>query len=427
MKTLLRAACAVAMVLAICTTTTQAEITLKDTDRVIILGDTSFGHVYTADWIDQFLNIKYPDLKAEIICFGIPDSTAVDGVRRLNVEVLPLKPTQVILCFGLDEEQRKPFNQKKLDEFVSAMGTMIDSATAAGAKVVLLTPPLPDEIKNKGLARIKYNDIVAKYADAVRKIGQEKNIDVIDWHAAMSGILEKSKKANTLEWTKHGIKPTGISVAAMTSALLDYWKAEPINYVITADWQKPETVSVNSGSVSASKTDDKKMTIKLTQATIPLNNEPKGSISAEDWPLTKWCNYKLKIENMPEGGVIISDGGKSAKPFLSQQLAEGADMSVVGPLANNDANRTLRNAIRTKLNQFAKYRESCHQKAPEPELEEGYNLWLAAYKSLAYGAMKIAARTPTTFDMTLTVELAGKTPVNTNQGPKKFPVRPKKK
>ena len=425
MKTLLRTACAVAVVFTVCAATTQAEITLKDTDRVIILGDTSFGHAYTADWIDQFLNIKYPDLKAEIISFGYPDSTATDGIRRLEVEVLPLKPTQVILCFGLDEEQRKPFNQNKLDKFVTAMEKMVDSATAAGAKVVILTPPLPDETKNKGLTRIKYNDIVAKYADAVREIGQKKNVDIVDWHATMSGILKKSQKPDTLQWTKHGIKPTGISIAAMTSALLDYWKAEPINYVITTDWQNPDKISVTSGSASAGKTDDKKMTIKITNATIPLNNEPRGSIAAEDWPLTKWCNYKLKIENMPEGGVIISDGGKSAKPFLSQQLIEGADMSVVGPLANNNANRTLRNAIRTKLNQFAQYRSFCHEKAPEPELKEGYDLWLAAHKSLAYGAMKIAARMPTTFDTTLTVELAGKMPIK--QGKKKLPVQPKKK
>ncbi len=387
-------------------TPATAELKINDKDTVILFGDTAFGQPYTSDWIDQLLRIKYPELKAQVICFGESRCSAAQGNQRLASEVLPLKPTKVILCFGLDEPDRKAFQKKTLDSFVAEMTKMIDTLVESGAQVTLLTPPPPDESRNRGLQRVKYDGVIAKYAVAVQKLGQEKNLDVLDWNAAVKGILSRSGNPDALRWTKHGIMPSGISIAAMTDLIFTYWNVEPIRYLVTADWKNGSAATASTGSAEVTQLNEDRMVVNLKNVPVALNNDPRGTIPIEDWPLAKWCDYKIKIDNLPTGGVIIGSSGKGAKPYLSQQLAVGADMATVGPLVDNDATRTLRNAIRTKLNQFNKYRSFCHQEVPEPELKEGYDLWREAHRILAFASQKIVMRTPITFDITITVDLA---------------------
>ena len=124
--------------------------------------------------------------------------------------------------------------------------------------------------------------------------------------------------------------------------------------------------------------------------------------------------------------MIISESGRAAKPFLSQQLVDGADMSAVGPLADNKTTRTLRDAIGTKVKQYRAYQSFCYREAPEPELVEGYRMWLAAYKELAAAAHKIAFRVPSRFDATLEIEPADAAAEKKPGGKKARPPRQKK-
>ena len=142
--------------------------------------------------------------------------------------------------------------------------------------------------------------------------------------------------------------------------------------------------------------------------------------------MSKWCSYRLKISHLPAAGVIISESGRAAKPFLSQQLAGGADMSAVGPLADNKTTRTLRGAIGNKVMQYRHYQGFCHRAAPEPELVEGYRMWLAAYKELAAAAHKIAFRVPSRFEATLEIELANAAAEKKPDGKKARPPRQKR-
>jgi lysophospholipase L1-like esterase len=404
MSKTLQFACVVALAGLALAAPARAEFQLKDSDRVILLGDAAFGPTFFSEWIDQFIRIKYPDLKTEVICFGSPGDDAAEGNKRLAIEALPLKPTWLILCFGLDAGGQKAFNQARLDTYLEEMRKMIATSRQSGATVIVVTPPPGDDTRNKALANVKYASVIEKYAEALRKLAEEEKVELIDWHAGVANYMKEYEKAPKRPWTKRGIMPNSLSTAIFTDLLLTRWQGEPIQYLITADWNTAEQASASTGSVEVTKPAEGKMEIKVTGAPMALSAIDESAIPAAAWPLTKWCDYKLKIANMPKGGVLISSADSDPKPFLPQQLEEGADMSVVGPLANNGPTKTFRDAIRTKLNQFGRFRSFCHRSAPEPELEEGYKLYHQAEQSLAFGAHKVAYRTPSRFDATFTIE-----------------------
>ena len=81
-------------------------------------------------------------------------------------------------------------------------------------------------------------------------------------------------------------------------------------------------------------------------------------------------------------------------------------MTMVGPLVDNEAAKRFYVAIGSKLVNMLKAQNFQHEKAPEPELEEGYRMLKEAYREIAFAAHRIAYRIPVRIDLPLTVELA---------------------
>ncbi|NOX58662.1 MAG: hypothetical protein GXP29_07365 [Planctomycetes bacterium] len=388
----------------------KAEFLLTDNDRVVLFSDSSFGHSFAPEWFCQFVRTRYPDLNLEFYSLARSRSDAADGLKRLAVEVLPLKPTWVIVSFGLDAPARQAFRQERLTAYVRDMSTMIDSIKASGAKILVFTPPPPQESKHKSLQAAHFNDVVAKYADALRELAKAKDVEILDWHKV--GLQYKSKLGDgpNVHWTKRGLQPMGLSLSVAIDLLLTRLQAEPLNYMVEVDWDT-ENASASSGSVKVTKHTKKSMTLELKDVPVTLDMNARGKLQTRSWPLSNWCKLVMKINNMPPGGVIVSPvKGKGGKPFLQTQFEVGADMSQIGPLARNASVSALHNIIRTKLGQCSKYTDSMGRTVPEPELEEGYRLYREADTQLMIATQKIENRTPARYDTTIKIEYAPKSP-----------------
>lgn len=411
---------AVGMIVPVLSVAAHAEFKLTPSDRVVLLGDVAVSEVQTLELFIQFMRTRYPDRTPLVCNLGEPRGTAKDGLRRLEREVFPLEPTEVVLCFGLDGPQRQRFDVGQLTAHMNDLRAMIDLIRARKSRVTLLTPPPPDESQHRGLQRIEFRESVGKYADAIRALGKELDIPVIDWHAGVTDRLQNFTGKGKPGWTKHGITPSWYSLAILTDQLLSHWGAEPLEYVITADWNADNArASIGGASVVSRSADE--LVVALTDVPVVVNMLGGQGMDPANWPLKKWFSYQLRIENIPKGAFVISGDGYPGKPFLDQQLRLGADMSTVGPLAENLVTRTLHDAILRECNQFTQYRIAVEREAPEPELEEGFRLLRDAELSLALGAQQITSRTPSRFSMTLRIQSALAAAKDEAQKPKATP------
>lgn len=186
-------------------------------DRVVFLGDSN---TYAGKYI-AYLEAGVPKaFGLELINLGLSSETA-SGLSepahpfprpcvldRLDSALEKSKPNVVVACYGMNDGIYYPFSAERFEKYKRGMTTIIEKSRAAGAKVILMTPPPFDPLplskkgrllptgKEKYDWRTPYEDydaVMKKYASWV----MSQNVDAkIDLHSAMSKHLAKARVDN---------------------------------------------------------------------------------------------------------------------------------------------------------------------------------------------------------------------------------------
>lgn len=109
---------------------------------VVCLGDSVTGRYYHTGGIRAYpellvehLRHRWPDSAVEVRNAGISGHTTLDGLNRLERDVLVHQPQVVTIQFGLNDMVRVP-----PDTFRANLATLVSRCREAGAEVVLCTP-----------------------------------------------------------------------------------------------------------------------------------------------------------------------------------------------------------------------------------------------------------------------------------------------
>lgn len=396
------------LVLGVSSAEVQAEFALKDADRVVLFGDMALGEVYFTKWLDLYQRIAHPQLQAHVIAMSTDERGSQAGmVDRLGREVLPLEPTKVVLCFGLSDPQRKALSTARLDQYAADLEKVIETLKSAKAEVILLTPPAPEPERNRGLTALNYDSIIDAYVEKVKAVGGKADVPVLDWNQAIKDYWAASPSGVKRSMTLEGLSPSPLSIAICVDLLLAHWKAEPIGNLIELKWSEPTSVSTQRGAASVASSGENTRVLRLERVPVPLHMPERIGIPDAEWPMSKWCEYRLRIPDLPDGGLAIKDNNPRSTPLLVEAAAarEGADLTSAGPLVNNEISDNLRTYMMTKANQFRRFQRSLDRPVPEPELEEGYRLYAESERAMALGATKIFLRLPIELTTEVTITL----------------------
>jgi predicted acyl esterase/lysophospholipase L1-like esterase len=107
------------------------------------------------------------------------------------------RPDYVFIQFGHNDGPGK--GDRSTDpktEFRDNLRRYIDETRAAGAKPVLVTP-----VSRRTFKEGKIETTLEPYADAMLAVGQEKNVPVIDLHAASRALLNKLSDAGSADFS----------------------------------------------------------------------------------------------------------------------------------------------------------------------------------------------------------------------------------
>ena len=129
-------------------------------------------------------------------------------MERLDRVLKKAKPNVVIACYGMNDAIYYPLIDENFAEYKSAMEELIKKTKAAGARIVLMTPP-PFDVEavrmNKGKLLKKgeekyawfapyegYNEVMAAYANWIFSL--KESVDgIVDLHGALTESLEASR------------------------------------------------------------------------------------------------------------------------------------------------------------------------------------------------------------------------------------------
>ena len=112
-------------------------------------------------------------------------------------KALDQKPDYVLIQFGHNDSHSpdKPEATDAATDYRVYLRRYIDDARAIGAIPILVTPMVRRTFEPDGTLK----DDLQRYADAMKAVGAEKNVPVIDLHASSKALVEQQGPAKAVE------------------------------------------------------------------------------------------------------------------------------------------------------------------------------------------------------------------------------------
>jgi len=229
---------------------TASAAELPKEQRIVFLGDSiTQGGAYI-EIIEAALIAQHPEVTKEIIPLGLSSET-VSGLsedghaggkfprpdlhERLDRVLEKAKPQLVFACYGMNDGIYLPLGAVRTKAFQDGMKNLHDKVTAAGARIIHLTPPVFDPVpiaqkvveadKVDGSHPFKgYNEVLDFYANWLLDMRDEAKWAVYDIHGPMNAaIAEKRKSDPEFTFSKDGVHPGPEGHLLMAHAVLDAW------------------------------------------------------------------------------------------------------------------------------------------------------------------------------------------------------------
>ena len=199
--------------------------------RVLWLGDSITQQGDYITFAEYYLDTIYPEATFDFISIGLASETASClsekahpfprpcVQERLQRALALVKPDVVVACYGMNDGIYHPQSAERMAAFRRGIENITKRASAAGAQVVLLTPPPFDRLPVKRLAKLEsadfsyltpyenYDSVLGEYARWEMRLSGRK-AQVIDLHTPMADYIGQRRKADAgFSFTQDGIHP----------------------------------------------------------------------------------------------------------------------------------------------------------------------------------------------------------------------------
>ncbi len=178
---------------------------LQNVHRIVFLGDSITYSGQYIESIEAYFATRFPERHIKFLNLGLPSETVsglseddhADGKfprpvlgERLARVLEKTKPDLVIACYGMNDGIYLPSNEERFQKFKDGILSLRKRVTAAGAKIMHVTPPTFDEVKG---GHPGYGNTLDRYSDwllAQRASGW----DVVDLHGPMNRYLAEHRQ-----------------------------------------------------------------------------------------------------------------------------------------------------------------------------------------------------------------------------------------
>ena len=168
--------------------------------RVCFLGDSiTHGNNFVTRIIAYYQK-HFPEDHVKFWNCGVSGGSAGSGLLYLEDDLLRHNPTHVAIMLGVNDSCRteldKPDSPEKtavldgaLSGYTEKMNRLCDILREHNIEVILCTPAPYAEFYETGDHPLPGGHaLILRYAETVRKLAHERNLDVVDYHARLSEL-----------------------------------------------------------------------------------------------------------------------------------------------------------------------------------------------------------------------------------------------
>lgn len=316
------AACALAGLLAAADDRPQVEI--RDKDTVVIYGDSITEQNLYAAFIETWLRTRFPGKELSVWNFGWGGDTAAGGAARFARDVAPVRPTLVLVNFGMNDGGYRGPDQGIRERYLAAQRGLAQAIAASGARQVLLTTSPIDPGKRQD--GDTYNEALAQMADGVIALGRELKIPVIDQFHPMREVqrrVQAERAGFTMIPDSVHPNPTGHLVMAY-HILRGFANAGPVGSIAIADGR---LASASGAMVSNLATHDGGVEFDLALPCLPMFVPGEARDALALVPFQQELNaLTLSIAGATGPSMVMVDGAEVGSA-TADRLAQGVDLA----------------------------------------------------------------------------------------------------
>ena len=311
-----------------------AEPLLKPGGRLVFLGDSYVGDRGASALVMDALALHHPGAAISVRTAFIRDvNFAATGLlpffpATVDTDVLSVKPTVVLLAFGLERANAKPRDLAFLRRFfVAPLAAMVEKLRVAGAKVILVTPGCIDPDKQPALkGGGEYN--VAQTAQAIRDLAAQVHVPLVDVHALMLRSQSQGKAANpAFSLVKEGITLTAAGESRLAGAYLrglgEDGKASGLTIDAAAGTAQADRSTIANLALAADR-----ITFSRTDESLPayFPADAACAIAPDSSPASQE-QYPLRITGLVAGRWKVSAESIEVGVFPAEALAAGVNLA----------------------------------------------------------------------------------------------------
>lgn len=324
-------------ILAVCAAAAHAAPLLKSGDRMVFLGDSITEQKIHTRYVMDFFTLRYPNADVSFRNAGWSGDRAPGGLKRLDRDVLSLKPTVVSICFGMNDGNYKAFEQKAYDEYMTGMTGLVDELTKAKVKIVLLTPGCIDPDKSTKAGMEVYNDTLTRYAKGVLELAGTNKLPSFDLDSLMLDVQKQAKAADPqFTMIPDSILPSNPGQAVMAYALLKALGATDQASGLAIDAATGKATPDRCKVTDLQATPDL-ITFTRSDEALPtfLDADVRKSVG-KYLPFDEELNrYPLTVTGLKKVDYVLTVEGVTVGTFPGDELAKGVNLAALpGPWAD---------------------------------------------------------------------------------------------
>ncbi len=203
------------------------KLELKDGDRIVYLGNTFAERDQSYGYLETLLTIGHPDISFTFRNLGWSGDTVwgdararfgtrADGFAHLKEHVLALKPTVILVAYGMNESFAR---QEGLKPFEEGLNTLLNTLGETKARIALISP-MPLENLGPPLPEPSSHNLeLGRYIDVMNSVARRRNLPFIDLRRSLLEARKLSKPSVLPNLTDDGLHPTEFGYAILDMLL----------------------------------------------------------------------------------------------------------------------------------------------------------------------------------------------------------------
>ncbi len=364
MKTTISAALALAA-LAANGLAAEPEFALHDGDRVVLLGDSITEQKLYTTYLEAYTLTRFPKQKFAFFGRGwggdtswlrmrsFPDEKALHAAEGdaqqklieasvddpLKRDVVDVKPTLVMINFGMNDHNYEPFREDIFKTYVRSQTHLTKSLLKNGARVVLLTPQ-PIENRSGNPAADARNQSLNKFAAGLKEVAAKEGATFVNQFAPYLAIMQREHALDVNASIGGGdeIHPGPAGHTLMASIILQQLNAPALvssaELDVAAD-QSAKLVNAAKCAVTNVKYQKNKLQFDRADECLPMPVDERAMAALKLAPVLDALNrYELKVTGLPADRYDIMIDGELVTTLTKQELAKGWNLAVsAGPIS----------------------------------------------------------------------------------------------